>query len=61
MNRALCFLVLLLSLYPARAYVSGRQVLIAAHRCGYERDKAAAAPENSVANVAVAVAKGFDR
>jgi glycerophosphoryl diester phosphodiesterase len=60
MNRSLCLFVLLLTLFPARAEVSGRDVLIAAHRGGYANDKADAAPENSVANVAVAVAKGFD-
>lgn len=60
MNRPLCLFLLFLSLFPARADVPGRQVLIAAHRGGYGSDKADAAPENSVANVAVAVAKGFD-
>ena len=35
-------------------------VLVAAHRGGYANDRADAAPENSVANVAVAVTKGFD-
>jgi len=35
-------------------------VLIAAHRGGYAQDKADQAPENSVANVEVAIAKGFD-
>lgn len=35
-------------------------VLIAAHRGGYADDKADRAPENSVANVAVAIRKGFD-
>ncbi len=35
-------------------------VLVAAHRGGYANDKADQAPENSVANVAVAVRKGFD-
>lgn len=60
MNRSLCLFLLFLSLFPARADVSGRQVLVAAHRGGYGSDKADAAPENSVANVAVAVAKGFD-
>ena len=37
-----------------------RGVLIAAHRGGYANDRDEAAPENSVANVAVAVRKGFD-
>lgn len=35
-------------------------VLIAAHRGGYTNEIADKAPENSVANVAVAIAKGFD-
>jgi len=35
-------------------------VLIAAHRGGYANDRADGAPENSVANVAVAVRKGYD-
>lgn len=35
-------------------------VLIAAHRGGYADDKGDRAPENSVANVAVAIRKGFD-
>lgn len=35
-------------------------VLIAAHRGGYARDREQSAPENTVANVAVAVAAGFD-
>ncbi len=37
-----------------------RTVLVAAHRGGYADDRADRAPENSVANVAVAVARGFD-
>ena len=37
-----------------------RSVLIAAHRGGYANDVADDAPENSVANVAVAVAKGYE-
>lgn len=36
------------------------KLLIAAHRGGYSNDRADAAPENSVANVDVAVRKGFD-
>ncbi len=35
-------------------------VLIAAHRGGYARDREQGAPENTVANVDVAVAAGFD-
>ena len=35
-------------------------VLIAAHRGGYQSDKEDDAPENTVANVEVAIAKGFD-
>ena len=35
-------------------------VLIAAHRGGYANDREDGAPENSVANIAVAVRKGFD-
>ncbi|MAS95366.1 MAG: hypothetical protein CMO55_19375 [Verrucomicrobiales bacterium] len=35
-------------------------VLIAAHRGGYANDKADDAPENSVANVEVAISKGYD-
>ncbi len=35
-------------------------VLIAAHRGGYDKDKADQAPENSVANVEVAIRKGYD-
>lgn len=35
-------------------------VLVAAHRGGYANDRADRAPENSVANVAVAIRKGFD-
>ncbi len=35
-------------------------VQVAAHRGGYSDDKADAAPENSVANVEVAIARGFD-
>lgn len=35
-------------------------ILIAAHRGGYASDKKDKAPENSLANVEVAVAKGFD-
>jgi len=38
----------------------GDSVLIAAHRGGYANDREDTAPENSVANVAVAVRKGFD-
>jgi len=60
MNKSLCLLLALLFIFPVRAEVVGRDVLIAAHRGGYASDKADAAPENSVANVAVAVAKGFD-
>lgn len=37
-----------------------RAVLVAAHRGGYARDREHRAPENSVANVAVAIAAGFD-
>ena len=37
-----------------------RSVLIAAHRGGYTNDVADDAPENSVANVAVAVLKGYE-
>ncbi len=36
------------------------RVLVAAHRGGYEHDRADCAPENSVANVAVAIRKGYD-
>jgi len=39
---------------------AGKNVLIAAHRGGYVNDKADQSPENSVANVEIAVAKGFD-
>lgn len=60
MNKSLCLFLVFLSVIPVRAEVVGRHVLIAAHRGGYASDKADAAPENSVANVAVAVAKGFD-
>jgi glycerophosphoryl diester phosphodiesterase len=60
MNRLLCLFLVFFSIIPVRAEVAGRQVLIAAHRGGYASDKADAAPGNSVANVAVAVAKGFD-
>jgi len=35
-------------------------VLVAAHRGGYADDKANAAPENSVANVQLAIRKGYD-
>lgn len=35
-------------------------VLVAAHRGGYATDRADRAPENSVANVTVAIRKGFD-
>ena len=35
-------------------------VLVAAHRGGYETDKADRAPENSVANVEMAIQKGYD-
>lgn len=37
-----------------------RTALIAAHRGGYASDREDGAPENSVANVAVAVRRGFD-
>lgn len=57
-------LFLLLSLCPAIVFPQGEPektpVLVAAHRGGYANDRAEAAPENSVANVAVAVRKGFD-
>ncbi len=36
------------------------QVLVAAHRGGYSRDREEGAPENTVANIEVAVRKGFD-
>ena len=42
------------------AVPDGKTVLIAAHRGGYANDKADKAPENTVANVEVAVSKGFD-
>ena len=38
----------------------GKLVLIAAHRGGYSHDKLRHAPENSVANVAVAIEMGYD-
>ncbi|MCB1232938.1 MAG: glycerophosphodiester phosphodiesterase family protein [Verrucomicrobiae bacterium] len=37
-----------------------RTILIAAHRGGYGDDRERGAPENSVANVEVAITKGFD-
>lgn len=37
-----------------------RYVLIAAHRGGYASDKADAAPENTIANLRVAIKKGYD-
>jgi len=37
-----------------------RSVFIAAHRGGYANDKTDAAPENSVANIDVAIKKGFE-
>lgn len=37
-----------------------RSVLIAAHRGGYTNDREVDAPENSVANVAVAASKGYE-
>lgn len=49
-----------LCLLPVTASLAADTVLIAAHRGGYTNEKADKAPENSVANVAVAVAKGFD-
>lgn len=45
---------------PAEDAPSPAGVLVAAHRGGYADDKADRAPENSVANVAVAIRKGFD-
>jgi glycerophosphoryl diester phosphodiesterase len=35
-------------------------ILIAAHRGGYENDKADQAPENSVANIMISKSKGYD-
>lgn len=38
---------------------SSKTVLIAAHRGGYERDKAEQAPENSLANIQLSHSKGI--
>lgn len=38
----------------------GHHVLVAAHRGGYSDDRKDSAPENSVANIEVAIRKGFD-
>ena len=38
----------------------GRTVIVAAHRGGYANDKADRAPENSLANLELAIRKGFD-
>ena len=39
---------------------SSTSILIAAHRGGYENDKADQAPENSVANIMIGKSKGYD-
>lgn len=56
MRAALASVLFLVAAGPATADT----VLVAAHRGGYADDRADAAPENSVANVAVAIRKGFD-
>jgi len=38
----------------------GRMVLVAAHRGGYETDREDQAPENTLANLEVAIRKGYD-
>lgn len=53
-------LLIILSLFASVAPAAAETVLVAAHRGGYADDKADGAPENSVANVAVAARKGFD-
>ncbi|MCB1062831.1 MAG: glycerophosphodiester phosphodiesterase family protein [Verrucomicrobiae bacterium] len=47
-------------LLGALADPDDRTALIAAHRGGYADDREDQAPENSVANIAVAIARGFD-
>ncbi len=49
-----------LCLFSLTAPAFADTVLVAAHRGGYSNEIADKAPENSVANVAVAIAKGFD-
>lgn len=49
---------LVLGLEP-KGLLASKQVLIAAHRGGYESEFADKIPENSVANVANAIGKGF--
>lgn len=73
--RLSCFLILLLGLVGVasgeeksradriRAAIADPEsgaVLIAAHRGGYATDRKDEAPENSIANVDIAVARGFD-
>lgn len=53
-------LLAILTLCGFASQASADTVLVAAHRGGYANDRADGAPENSVANVAVAVGKGFD-
>lgn len=45
--------------YTAPAAVAASDILIAAHRGGYETDQTDHAPENSVANIRVSQRKGF--
>jgi len=58
MKSLLAILCLFTVVAPAPA--AADTVLVAAHRGGYADDKTDGAPENSVANVAVAARKGFD-
>ena len=53
-------LLLLFAFLAWSSSLSADTVLIAAHRGGYANDRADQAPENSVANIAVAIRKGFD-
>lgn len=54
-------MLLVLALFSGFVRVAAAgPVLVAAHRGGYADDKNDRAPENSVANVAVAIRKGFD-
>lgn len=53
-------LFLALAWGSAVAYGEEIRVLVAAHRGGYANDRGDRAPENTVANVTVAIAKGFD-
>jgi glycerophosphoryl diester phosphodiesterase len=43
----------------AKKYLASKQILIAAHRGGYENALKNKAPENSLANLEIAIAKGY--